>query len=173
MLLKVERQFDQAIAAYARAIAAAPSDAQIRVNRAVALLHAGRWAEAWPDFEWRLHVKGAVTLPLEFLLPAVSEVGDLTGRTVLLTHEEGFGDTMQFLRYVPLLARRGARVLAWVPAPLVRLVRSGSGRGRGIHRRRRAAAIRFPLPVRQPAASVRNDGGDRSPRALSGSPIPR
>ncbi len=69
MLLKVERQFDRSIAAYARAIAAAPSDAQIRVNRAVALLHAGRWAEAWPDFEWRLHVKGAVTLPLEFLLP--------------------------------------------------------------------------------------------------------
>ena len=78
MLLKVERQFDRAIAAYARAIAAAPSDAQIRVNRAVALLHAGRWAEAWPDFEWRLHVKGAVTLPLEFLLPAMSEAGDLT-----------------------------------------------------------------------------------------------
>lgn len=127
MLLKVEGQFDRAIAAYARAIAAAPSDAQIRVNRAVALLHAGRWAEAWPDFEWRLHVKGAVTLPLEFLLPAMSEGHDLTGRTVLLTHEEGFGDTIQFLRYAPLLARRGARVLAWVPEPLVRLVQAVPG----------------------------------------------
>jgi tetratricopeptide (TPR) repeat protein len=127
MLLKVEHQFDRAIDAYARAIAAAPSDAQIRVNRAVALLHAGRWAEAWPDFEWRLRIKGAVTLPLEFLLPAISEAGNLAGRTVLLTHEEGFGDTMQFLRYVPLLARLGARVLAWVPGPLVRLVRSIPG----------------------------------------------
>jgi Flp pilus assembly protein TadD len=127
MLLKVEREFDRALAAYARAIAAAPSDARIRVNRAVALLQAGRWAEAWPDFEWRLHVKGAVALPLEFLLPAVSEAGDLTGRTVLLTHEEGFGDTVQFLRYAPLLARLGARVLAWVPGPLVRLVETVPG----------------------------------------------
>jgi Flp pilus assembly protein TadD len=127
MLLKVERQFDRSLAAYAQAIAAAPSDAQIRVNRSVALLHAGRWAEAWSDFEWRLHVKGAITLPLDLLLPAISEVGDLTGRTVLLTHEEGFGDTIQFLRYVPLFARLGARVLAWVPWPLVRVVQSVPG----------------------------------------------
>ena len=127
MLLKVERQFDRALAAYARAIEAAPSDPQIRVNRAVALLQAGRWAEAWPDFEWRLRLKGAISLPLEFLLPAVSGIRDLTGRTVLLTHEEGFGDTIQFARYVPMLARLGARVLAWVPSQLVRLMQSVPG----------------------------------------------
>jgi len=124
LLLKVERQFDRSLAAYARAIAEAPNDAQIRVNRAVALLHAGRWQEAWADYEWRLRVKGAVSLPVEFLLPALREAGDLAGRTILLTHEEGFGDTIQFLRYAPLLAEQGARVLAWVPAPLVRLLRS-------------------------------------------------
>jgi Flp pilus assembly protein TadD len=127
MLLKVERQFDRSLAAYARAIAAAPDDAQIRVNRSVALLHAGRWAEAWPDFDWRLHIKGAVALPTDLMLPALSEAGDLTGRTVLLTHEEGFGDTIQFLRYAPLLARMGARVLAWVPHPLVRLMQGIQG----------------------------------------------
>jgi len=127
LLLKVEHQFDRAIAAYGQAVVAAPSDPQIRVNRTVALLQAGRWAEAWAEYEWRLRVKGAVSLPIEFLLPAMSEVGDLTGRTVLLTHEEGFGDTVQFLRYAPLLARLGARVLAWVPAPLVRLVRAAPG----------------------------------------------
>jgi Flp pilus assembly protein TadD len=127
MLLKIEREFDRAIAAYGRAVAAAPSDPQIRVNRTVALLQAGRWAEAWPDYEWRLRVKGAVALPLEFLLPIISEAGDLRGRTILLTHEEGFGDTVQFLRYAPLLAERGARVLAWVPGPLVRLVETAPG----------------------------------------------
>jgi Flp pilus assembly protein TadD len=127
LLLKVERQFDRSIAAYARAVAAAPSDPQIRVNRAVALLHAGRWGDAWPDFEWRLQIKGAVTLPLDLLLPSLEEAGDLTGRIVLLTHEEGFGDTVQFLRYAPLLAKRGARVLAWVPGPLVRVVQSVPG----------------------------------------------
>jgi Flp pilus assembly protein TadD len=127
LLLKVERQFGRAIAAYGRAVEVAPSDAQIRVNRTVALLQAGRWAEAWPEYEWRLRLKGAVSLPTEFLLPAVSDTGDLTGRTVLLTHEEGFGDTLQFLRYAPLLVRLGARVLAWVPAPLVRLVQTAPG----------------------------------------------
>ncbi|HUB15548.1 MAG TPA: tetratricopeptide repeat protein [Acetobacteraceae bacterium] len=127
LLLKVEGQFERSLAAYARAVAAAPNDAQIRVNRAVALLQAGRWEEAWPDYEWRLRVKGAVSLPLALLLPALREAGDLTGRTILLTHEEGFGDTLQFLRYAPLLAERGAQVLAWVPGPLVRLTRGVTG----------------------------------------------
>ena len=127
MLLKVERKFELAIAAYARAVAAAPADPQIRVNRAVAMLQAGRWADAWPDFEWRLQVKGAITLPLDLLLPAASDLGTMAGRTVLLTHEAGFGDTLQFLRYTPMLAELWARVLAWVPGPLVRVVRSAPG----------------------------------------------
>jgi Flp pilus assembly protein TadD len=124
MLLKVEGDFDRALAAYAQAVAAAPNNAQIRVNRAVALLQAGRWKEAWPEFEWRLQVKGAKSLPRDFLLPALSQAGELEGRTILLTHEEGFGDTVQFMRYAAALARRGARVLAWVPRPLERLLRS-------------------------------------------------
>src|SRR5581483_10688946 len=121
LLLKVESRFDDALEAYGQAVAAAPADAQIRVNRVIALLQAGRWSEAWPDFEWRLRLRGAVSLPVETLLPSI-RAGDLTGKVVLLTHEEGFGDTIQFLRYVPMLARRGARLLAWVPSALVRLV---------------------------------------------------
>ena len=88
----------------------------------MALLHAGRWAEAWPDYEWRLRLPGHTALPEERLLPMLSQIDSLHGRTVLVTHEEGFGDTIQFLRYVPLLAERGVSVLVWVPAQLERLV---------------------------------------------------
>jgi Flp pilus assembly protein TadD len=119
MALKVEGRFDAALAACDRAVARAPGDPQIRLNRAVALLRAGRMTEAWPDYEARMALGGA-RLPMVLLLPAVAGL-NLSGRTVLVWHEEGFGDTLQFCRYIRLLAVRGARVVAWVPAELARL----------------------------------------------------
>jgi tetratricopeptide (TPR) repeat protein len=121
LALKIEGRFDEAIAAYDSAVAAAPKDAQIRLNRAVALLRAGRMAEAWPDYESRLRLGGGPRLPMDRLLPTLGADLDLAGRTILVWHEEGFGDSLQFARYVPLLAARGARVLAWVPPALARL----------------------------------------------------
>jgi tetratricopeptide (TPR) repeat protein len=122
LVLKVEGRFDEALAAYDEAIQRNPDDAQIRVNRAVALLQSGRWTEAWTDYEWRLRLSANSTLPPHRLLPALAGLGDLHGRTILAVHEEGFGDTLHFARYLPLLAERGARVRAMVPQPLERLI---------------------------------------------------
>jgi hypothetical protein len=56
------------------------------------------------------------------LLPDLATLPDLAGQTVLLTHEAGYGDTLQFCRYVPLLAARGARIALAVPVALQRLL---------------------------------------------------
>ena len=127
LVLKVERQFDAAIAAYGEAVARSPDDVRIRVNRAVALLQAGRWTEAWQDHDLRLRLPGHVGLPEDRLLPSLIEAGDLHGKTILVVHEEGFGDTLQYARYLPLMAARGARVVARVPGPLARLLRRITG----------------------------------------------
>ena len=126
MMLKIERQFDASIAAHDQAVARAPEDPQVRVNRAVALLHAGRLTEAWCDYEWRLRQPGHASLPMTKLLPDIHGC-NLAGRTVLVTHEEGFGDTLQFLRYVPMLAARGARVVLAVPNELARIAATLDG----------------------------------------------
>lgn len=127
MLLKTLGDLPAALAAHAEALNCSPDDPRIRVNRAVALLQAGQWDEAWPEFEWRLRLPGYRGLPLDRLLPGVTDCGALQGRVVLLTHEDGFGDTIQMLRYVPLLAERGVHVRAWVPAPLESLVGGVAG----------------------------------------------
>ncbi len=124
MTLKIEGRFDEAMAAYDEALARSPNDASIRVNRIVALLQAGRWDEAWGEGDWRLRLPGYRGLGEARLLPPNA---DVAGRTVLLTHEEGFGDTIQFLRYAPLLAERGATVVARMPAALMRLARRVPG----------------------------------------------
>jgi tetratricopeptide (TPR) repeat protein len=126
-MLKVEGQFDAALEAYEQALARAPDDRRIRVNRAVARLHAGRFAEAWRDEDWVLAEPGRPSLPLTTLLPPISRLPALGGRTVLVVQEEGLGDTLQFLRYLPLLAERGARVAVAVPPALTRLLRTVPG----------------------------------------------
>jgi Flp pilus assembly protein TadD len=120
MALKVEGRFDEAIAAHDRAVTLAPGDPRLRLNRAIALLRDGRMKEAWPDYECRLATGDGLGLPRDRMLPAIAGL-DLRGRTVLAWHEEGFGDTLQFGRYLPLLAARGAHVLARLPPPLIRL----------------------------------------------------
>jgi tetratricopeptide (TPR) repeat protein len=122
MLLKVQGRFAESLRAYDAALRRAPQDARLRVNRVVALLHAGRFAEAWPDHGWRFVLAEYTGLPLNELLPPLATQPDLAGRTVLLTHEAGYGDTLQFCRYVPLLTARGARIVLAVPLVLQRLL---------------------------------------------------
>jgi Flp pilus assembly protein TadD len=127
MMLKVEGDFGASLEAYGQALSLAPDNRQIRVNRAVARLHAEWFAEAWQDEDWVLAEPGRTTLPPESLLPRLSRLPDLSGRTILVVQEEGLGDTLQFLRYLPRLAARGARVVAAVPPVLTRLLRSVPG----------------------------------------------
>jgi len=119
--LKILGRFEDAMTAHDRALALAPHDPMLRQNRAVTLLRAGRMAEAWPDYEARLAGRERPGLPPARMLPQLDGL-DLAGRTILAWHEEGFGDTLQFCRFLPLLAARGARVLAALPRELARLL---------------------------------------------------
>ncbi len=115
-----EAQMDAAIAAYDAALRVAPENVAIRLGHAYALLKAGRLAEGFAAHEWRLRLPGRALLsPARRLRPGAA----LAGKTVLLTQDEGMGDTLMMLRYVPLLAQAGARVLAWVPPELARIAR--------------------------------------------------
>jgi tetratricopeptide (TPR) repeat protein len=136
MALKTLDRFDESIAAYDEALSLDPASPQLRLNRAVALLRAGRMAEAWQDYESRLTLRRDA-MPLhrvliERLLPTLRDPGDfagldLRGRTVLAVHEEGFGDTLMFIRYARLLAERGARVVVRAPRQLVRVLQGVRG----------------------------------------------
>lgn len=128
-ILAGEGRFEDALNAYRRAIVYRPTDAQIRLNHSITLLKAGRYAQGWAEHEWRLKLPGHSSLPQDRQLPSLGPDTDLTGQRVLVTQEEGLGDTLMYLRYVEPLARRGAHVHLWVPDTLEDLCRRLEGVG--------------------------------------------
>jgi Flp pilus assembly protein TadD len=112
---------DLSLAAYDAARSLSPDDREIRCNHGMALLRAGRLAEGWPLFESRRRPCDPAEAAGIARLPAPLDPAELAGKRVLLFHEQGFGDSLQFLRYAPMLAALGAVVILRMPPPLARL----------------------------------------------------
>jgi Flp pilus assembly protein TadD len=109
---------EEALAAFERALELSGDYAEAHRNRAMLRLARGDFERGWPEYEWRWRCRGRPTP--SFRQPRW-QGEDLAGRTILLHAEQGLGDTLQFLRYAPLVGRRGGRVLVVCPQPLVRL----------------------------------------------------
>ena len=107
----------EAIDVFEKALALKPDFAQARWNRGLARLTMGDLANGWEDYEWRWQAN--VTAPMQdFPQPLWLGDGDLAGKTILLHADQGLGDTLQLVRYAPLVKARGARrvVLQVLPA---------------------------------------------------------
>ncbi len=116
----------EAITACRTVLAQRPDWAEAHWNLALPLLRTGEYLEGWREYEWRFRAMPRRMRRPPTTLPHWS--GEpLAGRTLLVYHEQGFGDTLHFARYLPLVAARGARVLFQVQAPLRRLYEGFAG----------------------------------------------
>ena len=122
-VLQIVDQHEAALVCYDSVLAADPENPDAHWNNALCRLALGDFAQGWRDFEWRDHLPGK----RHFTEPLWLGQQDIAGRIVLLRAEQGFGDTLQFCRYAPLLAARGARIVLEVPAQLQRLLTTLDG----------------------------------------------
>jgi tetratricopeptide (TPR) repeat protein len=114
-------RLDEARAVLDLAKALDPADAETRHHRAAVLLAQGRFDDGWAEYEARFDTKQGIADKRHFAAPRWD--GDaLHGRTVLLHAEQGFGDVIQFCRYVPLVAAAGGRIVLEGPASLRQLL---------------------------------------------------
>lgn len=115
VLLDLDR-FDEALAAHCKALEIEPNNALAMWNKAMVLLATGKLKEGFEAYEARLRVKDLIPDP-DYGKPKW-DGSDLNGRTIFLHAEQGFGDTIQFARYIPMLHASDCRVIVQCPRPL-------------------------------------------------------
>jgi len=107
-------------------LAREPGSVEAHWNLGIARLRRGEYLRGWPDYEWRWE-REKFTSPRRAFAQPQWHGEPLAAETILLHAEQGFGDTLQFVRYAPLVARRGGRVVLEVQPALVRLLARVSG----------------------------------------------
>ncbi|PPQ40198.1 Tfp pilus assembly protein PilF [Rhodoblastus acidophilus] len=118
-------RFDEAMAAYDRALAIDPNSIETRGNRGCLQLLLGDFAEGWEGYEDRWF-EGCRPLPASSARFDLAAPETIRGRRILVVNDHGLGDSIQFFRYVLLLAQAGADVTFAAPEKLRRLL-GGSG----------------------------------------------
>jgi tetratricopeptide (TPR) repeat protein len=129
----------EAEAPYRRALALDPADAHLRTDFGHLLLGLGRYAEGWPFYESRKGLPGHGADPPP--IPGEWQGEDLAGKRLLIWPEQGFGDLIQFARFVRPLAEAGAEVTFAAPPELLALFE-----GLGVPLLERARSMTLPVP---------------------------
>jgi Flp pilus assembly protein TadD len=112
-------RWDEALEYYERALRVAPNYAEIRRNRAYARLYLGDFERGWPEHEWRLKCRRHAGYRVER-----PEWGgeSLPGKIIVLHFEQGYGDTLQFVRFAPMVKQRVGLVVVLCQTRLLRIV---------------------------------------------------
>ena len=109
---------DEALARFDEIIRIDPENADAHVGRAFVLLLAGDFQRGWQEYEWRWRLA-----PFKDARFGRSRWNgsNLAGRSILVSCEQGLGDAIQFIRYIPMLKAQGATVVVSCPPELASL----------------------------------------------------
>jgi len=125
--LQALNRHEEAAASFEKAITIDKNYADAHSNLAFSLLTLGQLARGFAEYEWRWKRSGMSDARRTYRGRLWLGEFPLGQRTILLPAEQGLGDTMQFVRYAPLLARGGATVILEVQPELRSLLASVAG----------------------------------------------
>ncbi|NBX74464.1 MAG: tetratricopeptide repeat protein [Alphaproteobacteria bacterium] len=113
-------RYDEALAAYASSIKAAPDDASAHFHHAMQQMAMGDDAAGWKNYAWRFKAVTGLKYVREDM--PVWQGESLAGRRLLVADEQGFGDNIMMWRYLPLLRQQGAHIIYAARPPLAPLL---------------------------------------------------
>lgn len=125
-ILQVQGKIERAIEAYKKALSLNPKDVNVYLHLSLAYLLSGNLMKGFQlyEFRWQSFLKKSKR---NFVQPLWLGKEDINARTILVYTEQGLGDTLQFCRYIEMLAKQGANVIFEVDKPLIRLLQSLQG----------------------------------------------
>ena len=118
------KRFDEAASGYDAAIAVKPDDAAAYASKGELLLLRGDYDQGWALYEWRHKGRFRIRDPLFADCPLWAGEQDVSGKTVVIRPEAGFGDDIMFARYAKRVQQLGANVVVYAPPALAELFRS-------------------------------------------------
>lgn len=129
VVFELRKRFPEALEGFGRAIAIRPEFVAAHYNRALLLLQMAEFGAGFENYEWRWKNRGATFDPLDYhgAAPLWSGHESLDSKRILVFSEQGLGDTLQFCRYLKLLAGLGAQVIFEVQPPLTGLLATIQG----------------------------------------------
>lgn len=140
LYLAQARRLDEAFKIYERLETVAPGNPDVELNLSLLLLLTGNLGKGFQanEAKWKAQVRLAYP---SFAEPRWSGEESIKGKTVLIYAEEGLGDTLQFARYVPMVAALGAQIILVAGSPARGLLASLPG-----------VSACLPTPLSQPVA---------------------
>jgi len=116
-------RMDEALRAQELAVERDPDSHGALYNLSLTRLRLGDWRQGWPGYEARWRFREVHRRPRVFTQPRWQGEA-LDGRRILLHAEQGLGDTIQFCRYISMVAARGGQIILMVQPPVERLMAS-------------------------------------------------
>jgi len=126
IVLRDKGQFEESLQYFQKVIQIEPNHADSHWYLSFLLLLLGNFKDGWKEYEWRWKTKAFIPNLYNFPQP-LWDGFDITGKFIFLHAEQGFGDTIQFIRYAPLVAQHGAKVIIGCPKELISLFQSIDG----------------------------------------------
>jgi tetratricopeptide (TPR) repeat protein len=120
------RRYKEAMECYTEALLRDPVCAEAHWNMALLNLLLGNYKDGWHGFEWRWKKKRYPTPHRNFSSP-VWQGESFAGKTILIHAEQGLGDTIQFGRYISMVAELGGEIILEIPLPLTGLFKQMPG----------------------------------------------
>lgn len=155
--LRALGRLGEAQATYERALGLQPENPGWRLDRAAIMLLRGNFSEGWREYEWR---RRHPTWVPRHLAGLEWRGEDLRGKRLLLYAEQGFGDTIQFARFVARLADRDADIALEVQPALYGLLQTLAGPRRIIRQGESLPVHDFHLPLMSLPALLRLEAAD-------------
>jgi len=139
-------RLDEAEKRFQLALEAAPDNPEVHKTLGFLQLLRGSFESGWQNYAWRLKEPDNPLKKASY--PGRLWEGEpIAGKTLLVYHEQGLGDVIQFARYLPLVQQRGARIVFEVQAPLVGLMETSGLADRVVRAGATLPAYDFHVPL--------------------------